>query len=1155
MLHALQLKLLEWIKTGSRKFIINGPSSAQFGLLWHHICDGREWSKYKFLLITHDDSALESLMLSLQTDRFSCSFFPTTFSDPYSPYIPSEQEFLEKFLLFNQLETGTAPQIVGATVFDVVRRLCPLEWVRNSFLILKESDIIPHDELGHLLVKRGYRNALTIDGPGTFSRRGEIFDIYIFGQRPIRIYFFDEMIESMHPFDEEHQKIDKGTKFTTISIGPTPFCVLHDPELRLNLRANLPMPSPNQKSKIGPRNHALACANEGKNFEKFPNFFPLFFSGDVPSIFEYLLSKNYIPILFDERALSFTLDHLRENLESHYRDAEHSNQSDNILPSQNRLYDFASVLNPSFALHVENIQIETSHDFQFFVNINVQPPHAFWGSKLYECNTQHDLITKKFTILESFMHQGGLVSFLSTTEKARQEFLFLAQKHLETLSESINFIGLDASEGLFLKDENLLLLSEPDIFGVKKKLPPRPKARNVDLFAEKMASLTVGDFVIHTQFGVGKYLGVESLFTGGSRSDYFVIEYAEKDKVYVPVFKIDQIQKHADSTASFKLDTLRNSKFSQAKKRAKESAKKLAFDLLQLNASRALSKGFAFSPPDHLFNEFELAFPYDETPDQLSAIQAVLDKMQDSKPMDFLVCGDVGFGKTEVAMRAAFKAVLDKKQVAVLAPTTILTLQHFHTFQERFKQFPIKIDFLSRFKSAKECKEIIGQLKQGNIDIVIGTHKLLSNDIAFKDLGLVIVDEEHRFGVGHKEKLKLLKNAVDFLTLTATPIPRTLQLSFLGLRDIALIKTPPPNRQSIKTYIVHDDLEILRTAITNETSRGGQVFIVHNKVQDMESYVAKIRSLVPDVSISFAHGQMNETQLERIISEFYLGKFQVLVCTTIIESGIDIPNANTMIIDRADTFGLAQLHQLRGRIGRSDRKAYAYFIIPERTIGVEAERRIKALQQYAELGSGFNLASADMEIRGAGDILGVEQSGHIEIVGLELYLELLQEAINELKGQETDRSLELEINISFPCFIPDDFICDPSERLRQYKLLSRLKNLEQLDEAYQELENYYEKIPPEAANLFYVLKSKIILGQIGVIAIAANDKTITIKFSPEVFEKHQEWRVRLINFLLREPKTYRINQDYSFSYYPKTGINATEVFNFAKIIAQQIKSC
>ncbi|OFZ14237.1 MAG: transcription-repair coupling factor [Bdellovibrionales bacterium GWA2_49_15] len=1155
MLRALQLKLLEWLKTGNEKFVINGVSSSQFGLLWNHIDTGREWEKFKFLLITHNDTALESLMLTLHANQGASCFFPTTFSDPYSPYIPSEQEFNEKFIFLNQLELGTAPHIVGATMFEVLKRLCPLDWVAKHTLALNENDIIAHEELCRALVARGYRNTLTLDGPGTFSKRGEIFDIYIFGQGPVRIYFFDELIEAMHSFDQDHQRIDKSTKLSSIKIGPTPSCVLSDPELRLNLRANLPMPSPNQKNKIGPRNHVLSCVNEAKSFERFPNFFPLFFSGETPSFFEYLLNKNYIPVLFDERSLSISLDHLREELEAHFNSAEKSNQTDNILPRPGKLYNFDAFLKSPKSLGIENFHLDNNPDLQSFVHLSVQSPHTFWGQKLIECDTQHDLISKKFSILESFIHAGGLVSFLSTSDKAKQEFLFLAQKHLDAPADLINIVTLDATEGLFLKDENILLLSESDIFGVKKKLPPRPKTKSVDLFAEKMASLAPDDFVIHAQFGVGKYLGVESLFTGGSRSDYFVIEYAEKDKVYVPVFKIDQIQKHADSTASYRLDTLRNSKFAQAKKRAKESAKKLAFDLLQLNAARALSRGFAFSPPDHLYNEFELAFPYDETPDQLSAIEAVLDKMQDSKPMDFLVCGDVGFGKTEVAMRAAFKAILDKKQVAVLAPTTILTLQHFHTFQERFKQFPVKIDFLSRFKSAKECKEIINQLKLGNIDIVIGTHKLLSSDVGFKDLGLVIVDEEHRFGVGHKEKLKLLKNAVDFLTLTATPIPRTLQLSFLGLRDIALIRTPPPNRQSIKTYIVHDDLEILRTAILNETSRGGQVFVVHNKVQDMESYAAKIHSIAPDVSISFAHGQMNETQLEKIISDFYSGKFQVLICTTIIESGIDIPNANTMIIDRADTFGLAQLHQLRGRIGRSDRKAYAYFIIPERTIGAEAERRIKALQQYAELGSGFNLASADMEIRGAGDILGAEQSGHIEIVGLELYLELLQEAINELKGQEADRTLELEINISFPCYIPSDFICDPSERLRQYKLLSRFKKIEQLDEAYQELENYYEKIPVETANLFYILKSKIILGQIGVTAIAANDKSVTIKFLPEVFEKHQEWRSRLIDFLLREPKTYRINQDYSFSYYPKAGINAREVFNFAKIIAQQIKSC
>ncbi|MEK6624360.1 MAG: CarD family transcriptional regulator, partial [Bdellovibrionota bacterium] len=601
MLRALQLKLLEWLEGGNEKFIINSISSSQFGFLWNHICNGREWRKYKFLFITHDDASLEALTLSLRSEHSTSCFFPTPFLNPYSPYVPSEQEFNEKFMLLNQLEVGTAPNIIGASLFEIVKRLCPINWVKDHIFTLSESDIIPHEELCQNLVQRGYRNTLTLDGHGTFSKRGEIFDIFIFGQRPVRVYFFDEMVEAMYFFDQDHQKIDKSVKLSNIKIGPTPLCALNEPELRLNLRTNLPKPSPNQKNKTGTRNHILNCVNSGKCFERFPHFFPLFFSEETPSFFEYLLSKNYLPVLFDERSLSFSIEHLREELESRFETTEQSNETDNILPRPGKLYYFDIILNSPHSLRVENFHLETNHDLQYFVQMNVKSPQAFWGTRLLECNTQHDLISKKFSILESFIKEGGLVSFLTTSDTAKEEFLFLAQKHLVSLSESIKQERLDAAEGLFLQDENLLLLTEADIFGVKKKLSPRPKAKNVDLFAEKMASLAIDDFVIHAQFGVGKYLGIESLFTGGTRSDYFVIEYAEKDKVYVPVFKIDQIQKHADSNASYKLDTLRNSKFSQAKKRAKESAKKLAFDLLQLNASRALSQGFAFSPPDHHF--------------------------------------------------------------------------------------------------------------------------------------------------------------------------------------------------------------------------------------------------------------------------------------------------------------------------------------------------------------------------------------------------------------------------------------------------------------------------------------------------------------------------------------------------------------------------
>jgi transcription-repair coupling factor (superfamily II helicase) len=550
------------------------------------------------------------------------------------------------------------------------------------------------------------------------------------------------------------------------------------------------------------------------------------------------------------------------------------------------------------------------------------------------------------------------------------------------------------------------------------------------------------------------------------------------------------------------------------------------------------------------------SFPFDETPDQLQAIDDVIASMQKVTPMDHLVCGDVGFGKTEVAMRAAYKAVLDHKQVAVLVPTTVLALQHFHSFKERFKNFAVNIEFLSRFKSAKETAKIKADLESGDLDIVIGTHKLLSDKIKYADLGLAVVDEEQRFGVGHKEKLKVLKKSVDFLTMTATPIPRTLQLAFLGLRELSLIKTAPPKRQSIKTYLIKEDDRTIQAAIDKELIRGGQVFIVHNKVQDMESYVDYIRELVPSAKIIFAHGQLPEKELESRMQKFYNNEYQILISTTIIESGIDIPNANTMIIDRADTFGLAQLHQLRGRIGRSDKKAYAYFVIPKhRSLSQIAEKRLKALQTYAEMGSGFNIATCDLEIRGAGDILGGEQSGHIEAIGLELYMELLKEAIAELKGEKRINNRNIEISAPFPSYIPNDYIENSGERLKMYKKLSNCTELETLKHMEEDLLDIYGTHPTPLKNLFALLESRNILQKTGLQSCKVVGSSVIYQFDKDILDSDIQLRNKIVEVFLSQPRKYQFTPDYKVHYSHDQEVDGDTLVSLSNNIAGQIQPC
>ena len=769
--------------------------------------------------------------------------------------------------------------------------------------------------------------------------------------------------------------------------------------------------------------------------------------------------------------------------------------------------------------------------------------------------TKPEYIKETLNFLKKHFEFQGNIYFSSYSESSKAEIQHLIdlQEYSRDLQSRINFLPFKVSEGFYYEGEKFLIISDGDLFAAKKVKVLKSSKVDLDLFAEQIATLKIGDYVIHSEYGVGEYLGLEALNIGGDKTDFLVIKYAENDKVYVPVYKLNQIQKHADSHVGLKKDSLRTNKFQLLKARARTSAKVLAFDLLKLQAERQSSMAYAFSEPDHLYKEFELAFPFEETPDQARAIEEVLEAMQKPVPMDFLVCGDVGFGKTEVAMRAAFKAVEDKKQVAVLVPTTILALQHFNSFTKRFKDFPVRIEFISRFKSPKESKDILAKAEKGEIDILIGTHKILSDKLKFSDLGLVIVDEEQRFGVGHKEKLKLMKASVDFLTLTATPIPRTLQMAFLGLRDLSLIKTAPPRRQSIKTYVIKEDELTIQSAIQKELQRGGQVFVVHNKVHDIEEYTASIRELVPEAKITFAHGQMGERELEDRINSFYNGDYQVLVATTIIESGIDIPNANTMIIDRADTYGLSQLHQLRGRIGRSDKKAYAYFVIPRmREISTIAQKRLHALQTYAEMGSGFNIASVDLEIRGAGDILGGSQSGHIEAVGLELYMELLKDAIYELKGERKILKKDIEILTPFPAFIPNHYITDPGERLKQYKRLSNCETLTLLENIKDEFQDVYGLFSEELSNLFVVLETRIHLQTLGLKSVQVGGAAITLKFDRGFLESSPELRDRVVNFFISRPKIYQFTPDYRVIYNHKNIVSQNDLLKFSKDISLQI---
>ncbi len=1088
-------------------------------------------------------------------------FFPGLETSPYGGIISSELNLFKRFKILDLLSRKKESSIVVCHLEALFLHLPPSSFFKEKSFVLNREDILAPRDLAQKLVELGYSSAITAEEPGTFAQRGEIFDIYPLSHPPVRLTYFDDLIEHIYKIDLKTQKTLREEDYAALTLAPTPG-ILTQGDYVLKLRENIPMPPPQQKERFAKRRHVLELLGEKQLFENYPAFVPLFFEKPM-TLLDYFNPKELHLHFVNEFNLSRNLADWWEELRVEHERVEGDGDSESLLPPPSRLYtlvDFEK-LTENFSLFKINgfgVTANLTADLTEEIDVHLEEARAYLARFMNVTVPKHEFIQSLFEVIKTHYQYSGHVVFCVTAASTKDELQYLLDVHQvpHLVRERIHFSFQNLNHGFFYEAEKILYLTEAEIFSLKKKAVRKTPTRKLDLFAEQLATLKPGDFVIHTDHGVGKYLGLESLDVGGTATDYLVILYSDNDKVYVPVYRMNQIQKHAEATAELSLANLRTNKFIQLKERAKGAAKELAFDLLKLQAERQSSQAFSYSPPDHQYKEFELAFPFAETPDQTKAIEDVLEAMQKPVPMDHLVCGDVGFGKTEVAMRAAFKAVLDKKQVAVLVPTTILALQHYNSFVSRFKDFPVNIQFLSRFKTAQEVKKIKEDAGEGRVDIIIGTHKILADDLKFKDLGLVIVDEEQRFGVGHKEKLKLMKSTVDFLTLTATPIPRTLQLAFLGLRDLSLIQTAPPKRQSIKTYLIKDDDFTIQQAIKKEISRGGQIFFVHNRVNDIEEVAGRLRELVPELKIVIGHGQLAEKELEKRIKDFYAGNYQLLLSTTIIESGIDIPNANTMIINRADTFGLSQLHQLRGRIGRSDKKAYAYFVIPNtRNLSPIAERRLQALQTYAEMGAGFSLASCDLEIRGAGDILGASQSGHIEAVGLELYMELLKEAIAELRGESRVLKKDIEFSTPFAAHLPHHYLSDPAERLRYYKKISNCETQKDTSDLREEMEDIFGQLPEEARNLFSLIESRIHLQRLGLKSVQIAGSTINMRFDKGILESKPELRDSIVKTFMARPKVYQITPDYRVVYTHKDRVDQGVLLAFAKDIAQQILPC
>ena len=1081
--------------------------------------------KRRIIVVTPDGRSgrrlAQDLQLYCETERgHEVLYFPSSDISPYGDISPDRQVTLDRLSALFSLHMEIGGQFVVIPATALVRRTIPADvLVEHADVIQVGMAHISNERLRAVLSAGGYTSVSLVEDPGTFAIRGDIVDVWSpFDPHPVRIERWGDEVYELKSFDPQSQRTLETLRETYIF--PVREEVLTDDTLgtanaRLNaLAAELQLPSKKVRQCLDDLRagfHVLGVE------ALLPAFYP-----KLGSLTD-LLGDEDLVVTLDPLGCEEAIEHLwsvreaeRERRVSEHEEfafpvAEHYLSRDEVTAW---LAERDKVLRVQRLLLMED-RGEEAPIFEFRTRTNADVVRLRKESQSTEA-------TARALAREQIPRWGrsyGRIVFACDTSgvahRLRQllelEGVEVARVHKPIdpwpptpppMDGAVEVTVRPCSEGLRAPATGLIVVSSREVFGrTGRKARAAAAGQASRSFVETTAlqsfrDLEVGDNVVHTDFGIARYGGLLRLDVDGIPGDFLLLEYADNDKLYMPVYRLGRVQRYTGGDG-VRLDKLGTSGWERTKSKVKEKLKELAVDLIHLYARRQTQGGFAFPAPDSDFREFEDAFPFEETPDQLKAIEAVVSDMQQPRITDRLICGDVGFGKTEVAMRGAFLSVLAGKQVAVLVPTTVLCEQHMNTFRKRMEDFPVRIESLSRFRSRSESKQIVADLEAGKVDIIIGTHRLLSKDIRFKDLGLLIVDEEQRFGVSHKEKLKQFKTRVDCITMSATPIPRTLQMSLLGIRDMSIIATPPPGRLAVRTHIAKFSDNVIREAVMRELSRGGQAYIVHNRVKTIHELADHLRELLPEARIAVGHGQMKEQELEKVMIGFVRRDFNVLLSTTIIESGLDISNANTMLIDRADNFGLSQLYQLRGRIGRSRERAYCYLLVRNKRLTDVAQQRLDVIERFSDLGSGFQVASYDLEIRGAGNILGPEQSGSVEAVGLDLYTELLEEAIAEVRGEEVDSDVEPEVNVPVPAYIPEGYIHDTSLRLLFYKRLSLARDQDELDDLYTELHDRFGDPPAEVEALREVISITIDLKQLrcprldagpGVIQVTLGDQ-------------------------------------------------------------------
>ncbi|CAH2717142.1 Transcription-repair-coupling factor [Neobacillus rhizosphaerae] len=1098
--------VISGVEEGLKEQLIAGLSGSSRTVLTASIY---EQMQRPIILVTHNLLQAQKLyddIVNLLSEK-------EVFLFPANELIAAELSIASPELKAQRIEALNhwSKQTLGVLIVPIagLKKIIPPKALWKQYqLSIKLGEEIDSDKLLPTFVKMGYVRAEMVSTPGEFSVRGGIIDIYPLTEaNPLRIELFDTEVESIRYFSLDDQRSKE--KVNEILIGPATEILLEEEDysqiigkIEEGLAYSLSKLK-NDKDKMLLTQNIAQELEQLKNGQKPDQVYKyLSLAYDRPTSLLDYLPKNGLVFIDEISRVQEMNDSLIKEEAEWYTGllAEgkiiHDLHISHDLPALLQKKEFPTLYMSLFLRHVANTSPQN------IINISCKQMQNFHG-QMHVLKAEIDRWKKgNYSIL--FLGADG--ERVKKLERVLEDYEIdgsIIKENQQLLPGKVQIMKGSLHSGFELSIQKIAVITEEELFNKRvKKSANRQKLSNAERI-KSYSELKIGDYVVHVNHGIGKYLGIETLVINRIHKDYLHIRYQGTDKLYVPVEQIDLVQKYVGSEGKEpKVYKLGGTDWKKVKKKVESSVQDIADDLIKLYAEREAAVGYPYSPDGDMQREFETSFAYQETVDQLRSIHEIKKDMERPRPMDRLLCGDVGYGKTEVAIRAAFKAIADGKQVAFLVPTTILAQQHFETLRERFQDYPINIGLLSRFRSKKQQTETMKGLKAGSVDIVVGTHRLLSKDIVYRDLGLLIIDEEQRFGVTHKEKIKKLKTNVDVLTLTATPIPRTLHMSMLGVRDLSVIETPPENRFPVQTYVMEYNGSLVREAIERELARDGQVYFLYNRVEDIERKAEEISMLVPDARVTCAHGQMSENELESVMISFLAGEFDVLVSTTIIETGVDIPNVNTLIVFDADRMGLSQLYQLRGRVGRSNRVAYAYFTYRKDKVLTEvAEKRLQAIKEFTELGSGFKIAMRDLSIRGAGNLLGAQQHGFIDSVGFDLYSQMLKEAIEERKGKlgaETEIKKSVEIDLEIDAYIPDTYIKDGHQKIEMYKRFRGLLSLEDIEELQTEMLDRFGEYPDEVSYLFQIAEMKVYALKNGVDQIKQAKQEVTILVGDEV---------------------------------------------------------